>query len=125
MSEYICKFKGTIKGLNEEKHFITETIKALDMNEARHELYKKYEHISNLVIVGEYQGWTNSKTWSAAYLVNQEVTAYKALTAIAKEKQVTGEDVKAEFNRLHLKCDSWTTGVINWQEIADAYYNIQ
>jgi len=72
----------------------------------------------------EYQGWTNSATWSAAYLVNQERIAYEALVVIRKAgKQVTGNDVKEWFNKLKLKRDSWTRGKVNWQEIADTHYN--
>lgn len=72
----------------------------------------------------EYQGWTNSRTWSAAYLVQQERPAYEFLVAIRKQgKLVTGNDVKAQFNRLKLKTDNWTKGAINWQEIADTHYN--
>ena len=72
----------------------------------------------------EYQGWTNSATWSAAYLVNQERIAYETLVAIRKAgKQVTGNDVKEWFNKLKLKRDSWTRGKVNWQEIAETHYN--
>lgn len=72
----------------------------------------------------EYQGWTNSATWSCAYLINQEKQAYDVLTGIRKQgKQVTGKDVKEQFTRLNLKRDAWTKGVVNWQEIADTHYN--
>lgn len=72
----------------------------------------------------EYQGWTNISTWSCAYLVQQERPAYEALVAIRKaDKQVTGNDVKEQFNRLNLKKDTWTRGKVNWQEIADNHYN--
>ena len=75
-------------------------------------------------LADKYQGWTNSATWSCAYLVQQEMVAYEALTAIRKAgKQVSADDVKNQFNRLNLKKDSWTMGKVNWQEIADTDYN--
>lgn len=71
-----------------------------------------------------YQGWSNSATWSCAYLIQQEQSAYKAFVAIRKSgKLVTGDDIKREFKRLNLKKDSWTKGPVNWQEIADDHYN--
>jgi len=69
-----------------------------------------------------YQGWTNSATWSCSYLVKQERAVYDVLSAICKAgKQVTGKDVKDQFDRLKLKKDSWTKGKVNWNEIADSY----
>lgn len=72
----------------------------------------------------EYQGWSNSRTWSAAFLVGQEREAYEALSAIRMSgRQVTGDDVKYWFNRLNLKHETWVSGRVNWQEIADDKYN--
>ena len=72
----------------------------------------------------EYQGWTNSATWSAAYITQQEPAIYKELVAIRKSgKQVTADDVWYQYNKLNLKIDNWTIGLVNWQEIADTHYN--
>jgi hypothetical protein len=72
----------------------------------------------------EYQGWTNSATWSAAYLTNQERVIYERLVAIRKRgDKVTGADVYAGFTELNLQLDKWVKGRVNWQEIADTHYN--
>lgn len=72
----------------------------------------------------EYQGWTNSATWSVAYLTQQERPIYEYLVAIRKQRKVTGKDIKFCWDTMkHEPKDKWTKGVINWQEIADTHYN--
>lgn len=72
----------------------------------------------------EYQGWTNSRTWSAAYLIMQERPIYEKLSAIVKVRPVTAADIKTVWhNDKHESIDTWTTGSINFQEIADSHFN--
>lgn len=72
----------------------------------------------------EYQGWTNSRTWSAAYLIMQERPIYEKLSAIVKGRPVTAQDVKSCWGTMkHEPIDRWTKGAINWQEIADSHFN--
>lgn len=125
MKLFKLEFEGRLRGAIGKFYKITQTEKASTEESAKNILRLKYEinGFYSCVDISEYQGWTNSKTWSAAYLVNQERSVYKNLTAIRKERLVTGNDVKSEFERLNLKCDVWTIGVINWQEIADEHYN--
>lgn len=74
------------------------------------------------VVVAEYQGWTNSRTALAALYLEQERVAYEVFSAIRKRGElVTALQVRAEFHRLKLHCDDWTTGPVNWHEIADNY----
>lgn len=126
MKVFELTFEGRLQGAVGAFYKIAQKCDALNEEEAKEKIRKNYE--TNYFIscrdVSEYQGWTNSKTFSAAYLTNQEPSIYKNLTAIRKTRLVTGNDVKAEFERMKLKCDSWTIGIINWQEIADTHYNI-
>lgn len=72
----------------------------------------------------EYQEWTNSATWSIAYLIMQERPIYEKLVAIVKVRPVTGNDVKICWNTMkHEAKDKWTRGAVNWQEIADTHFN--
>lgn len=72
----------------------------------------------------EYQGWSNSSTWSAAYLIGQERPAYEAIVKVRREEgRVDGKLLKYWWDKLGLKKDVWTRGRINWKEIADDRYN--
>lgn len=78
--------------------------------------------MKTLKLTEEYQGWSNSSTWSYAYLVGQERKIYEVLTAIRKQgKLVTAENVKYQAKLHNIKKDNWTRGKCNWQEIADTY----
>ena len=70
----------------------------------------------------DYRGWTNSRTWCANLYLELERTAYEDISATRKRGElVTAAQVKGWFERLHLKCDAWTAGTVNWQEISDNY----
>ena len=74
----------------------------------------------------EYQGWTNSATWSVAYLLMQERLIYEKLVAIAETRPVTGKDVKECWDTMkHEPKDKWTRGRVNWREIADEHFNTE
>lgn len=129
MKVFELTFEGRLQGAIGVFYKITQKCNAVNEEKAKGKIRKNYETncFYSCKDVSEYQGWTNSKTWSAAYLTNQEPSIYKNLTHIKKHGMpafVSGQDVKAEFERIKLKCDSWTIGAINWQEIADTHYNI-
>lgn len=72
----------------------------------------------------EYQGWTNSATWSVAYLIMQERPIYEKLVSIVKVRPVTSNDIKEVWlNMKHEPKDKWTRGKVNFQEIADSHFN--
>lgn len=126
MKVFELVFEGRLQGAIGVFYKITQKYNAMNEESAKNITRLKFEvnRFISCKDVSEYQGWTNSKTWSAAYLTNQEPSIYKNLTVIRKTRLVTGNDVKAEFERMKLKCDNWTIGAINWQEIADDHYNI-
>lgn len=72
----------------------------------------------------EYQGWSNSATWSVAYLIMQERPIYEKLVSIVKVRHVTANDIKEVWNTMkHEPKDEWVRGKVNFQEIADTHFN--
>ena len=55
MKTYIIKFKGRLNSSIGSIYKITETIQASNEASAEMELYKKYDHISNLIIIDKKQ----------------------------------------------------------------------
>jgi len=55
MKTYIINFKGRLKSSIGITYKITEIIQASNEASAEMELYKKYDHISNLIIIDKEQ----------------------------------------------------------------------
>lgn len=122
MTKYIISFNGRLKNAIGITSNFVETVEANCEENARLKLYDNYEHIRVIDIQGDYQGWTNSKTWACNLYMEQEQIIYKKIVAIRKEREITAKDVENLWrNEKHESCDNWTMGKINFQEIADSY----
>lgn len=124
MTKHTITFNGCLKNAIGITSTFIKTIEANCEENARLKLYDKYEHIRLIDINGDYQGWTNSKTWACNLYMEQEQIIYKKIVAIRKERLIKESDIKTLwYNEKHAPCDNWTMGKINFQEIADNYNN--
>lgn len=125
MKLFKLEFEGRLKGAIGIFYKITQEVKAMNEESAKNILRLKYEinGFYSCKDISEYQGWTNSKTWNAAFLIDQDIKSNKYLEACAIQGIVTAQEVEIAFKmRLDkIPLEQGVFGVINWQEIANEW----
>lgn len=125
MKKYELTFNGRLRGAIGIFYNITQNVNAISEDKAKDKLRLTYEinGFLSCIDVSEYQGWSNSKTWNVAFLIDQDIKANKYLEACAIQGIVTPKEVEIAFNmRLDkIPLETWTIGKVNWQEIANVW----
>lgn len=68
--------------------------------------------------VPEYQGWSNSATWSFNLLFLQERVNYESLkNLIRKDGTINKGRAVRLFNQAHIQVEDWCEGYVNVAEI--------
>jgi len=114
-NEIVTSLNTDLKGAKE--YYLGKAFQFGDTEECPHDKLVKAVSVDEI-----YEGWTNSRTWNAAWLLEQDQPSYETISAIRKAgDKVLASRVKATFQARKLKLESWTIGAIDWQEIADNY----